>query len=95
MKRTTPGPWRVNDVHGLSIVYGPKGERVADTNFYGNPDEIAQADARVIALVPDMLDALRALAHVAVWDDDSDRQAFDQAFALADAVLKKIDERDV
>jgi hypothetical protein len=40
-----------------------------------------------------LLAALKALAHVATWDDDTDRAEFDAAFALAEAAIAKAEAR--
>ena len=83
MTKHTPGPWALDD----ESIYAPDGEgwkQVAEIpNWRTNPGEVLtpedNANARLIAAAPDMLDALRKAekgldkafdghAHGLVWD---------------------------
>jgi hypothetical protein len=65
MSNYTPGPWRVkpNSVGGPTV--GPEGSVVADIRTYGGPHvggrqhPQTDANARLIAAAPDLLEALR------------------------------------
>lgn len=66
MSNYTPGPWRVkpNSVGGPTV--GPEGSVVADIRTYGGPHvggrqhPQTDANARLIAAAPDLLEACRA-----------------------------------
>lgn len=65
MSAHTPGPWQVkpNSVGGPTV--GPEGSVVADIRTYGGPHvggrqhPQTDANARLIAAAPDLLEALR------------------------------------
>lgn len=69
MSNYTPGPWRVkpNSVGGPTV--GPEGSVVADIRTYGGPHvggrqhPQTDANARLIAAAPDLLEALQALVN--------------------------------
>jgi len=56
----TPGPWEHDNT--WNIIYGPKGEEVAAIHSAGSSRRcdkpIAQANAQLISLAPEMLSAL-------------------------------------
>ena len=53
----TPGPWHVSMKPG-PIVYGPQGEQVANMHVAMLDQEEHKADAKAIAAVPQLLEAL-------------------------------------
>lgn len=63
----TPGPWRLVEtagrfdtrVNGYLIKYGPVGNWLAHVEACGNAALDNEANARLIAAAPDMLEALR------------------------------------
>ena len=65
----TPGPWKVTDMHpeeGCRSIRGPKFEYVAEvcvvTTMHGdNSDEVREANARLIAAAPALLEALERI----------------------------------
>lgn len=67
----TPGPWWVEDSdHPMG-----EGREVYDgfgrtASVYGDP-ATAVANARLIACAPEMLDALKRIAHKQLWGDGS------------------------
>lgn len=66
MSAHTPGPW-THEVHELSSGYSAI---VYDANGYrlGGFDHLTEADARLIAAAPEMLDALkRAVIEMEMW----------------------------
>ena len=65
--KRTPGPWHTGG-HGNTIIYAADGWAVADVKVYHNRHNgygETQANARLIAAAPDLLDALEA---VKAWD---------------------------
>lgn len=92
----TPGPWRKRGVN--KIVCGPEGNTVADVR-YKNGD----ADARLIAAAPDLLEALRKIT-LAVAMQDKDQlypdtregwmMAADDIEAIARAAIDKAEGRE-
>lgn len=71
----TPGYWHVGMNPG-PIVYGPKGEQIADLTADLLPREETKANARLIAAAPDLLALatwmldMRTKGHgLAGWDD--------------------------
>ncbi|QEL18751.1 hypothetical protein PX52LOC_05788 [Limnoglobus roseus] len=86
----TPGPWRVDSGMGsLSYVRAKSGELVASCTWMhsdGKPIE-AQANARLIAAAPDLLDALEAM-----WDSactNASSTPSKAAFIKAHAAINK------
>lgn len=59
-QKFTPGPWHVGMRPG-PIIYGEKGEQVADLCARLVPDEETRANARLITAAPELLAALRAI----------------------------------
>lgn len=71
----TPGPWHVGDnFSGPTIVYNQKGWCVADCRApHGkfHPDGAREANARLIAAAPDLLEALRYLLAQTIEQDEA------------------------
>jgi hypothetical protein len=110
MSAHTPGPW-------VAAFTGPHVEtrhgfwKIAPVDASGRPDwdrEVAataddnEANARLIAAAPDLLEALRSLfaleAVRGLWDDGPEGEgwpsrALSQAIAAGDAALAKADGR--
>ena len=98
--RTTKGPWRVvgkrdKDYAGAVVVDHSKGNIVADCNVlgfgkYSRTEKECEANARLIAAAPELLEAAKRLAKC---EDDCQAIAFpsreDCAFARA-AITKAI-----
>lgn len=59
-QRHTPGPWHIG-MHPGPIVYGPKGEMIADLRHDLLEKGEHIANVRLIAAAPEMLEALRAM----------------------------------
>lgn len=57
MTKHTPGPWHVGMKPG-PIIYGTKGDQVADLRGFLDIDETS-ANARLIAAAPCLIEALR------------------------------------
>jgi hypothetical protein len=60
----TPGPWHVGVRQAEKIVYDSTGWAVANATVYHGENDIEQvnANARLIAAAPDLLDALQRIA---------------------------------
>jgi len=88
----TPGPWIAFDdgfVRGIIL------EPIASTRFNDNSGppqdlKIANANARLIATAPELLDALQAI--VAAWDSPKERAALSYVHleAAKDVIAKAI-----
>lgn len=72
MSKHTPGPWpwaytgdgkRI--VIGKGLVEGPNGYEVAEVYSDDCPREVAEANARLISLAPEMAEALRMMCDAA------------------------------
>jgi hypothetical protein len=62
MSERTPGPWRLSWPNDCLVV-GDDGEEVAETcGDYARHYERMEANARLIAAAPEMLEALKAIA---------------------------------
>ena len=90
----TPGPWelRPNEDGILSVLESQTGDRVCELLY------CFDEDARLIAVTPLLLAALKRLMHIAVWDDDfdaDDRKEFDAAYAEAEAAVAAAEGREV
>ena len=76
----TPGPWEVATKADKFIIDSPKTKnlqygRIADVQQYGDesagPMRVeAEANARLIAAAPDLLEALMTLPQTMFWSDD-------------------------
>ena len=61
----TPGPWTADPEFDYQSVLGPDGVQVADCSITVNPrygkrtNEINEANARLVAAAPDLLEALK------------------------------------
>lgn len=95
----TPGPWEFGQVGKLGTWVRPSNERASfgdialihdQVTSAGSPErsqEIAFADAQLIAAAPDLAKALRALYDFERYDDDDSRLI--DARVLAQAALAK------
>lgn len=89
MTKHTPGPWALDD----ESIYAPGGEgwkQVAEIpNWRTNPGEVLtpedNANARLIAAAPDMLEALQALAN---WGPFQNGYAPDDAFSKIQSMTR-------
>ena len=64
MSKHTPGPWRVHgdfDRYERTSVEGDDNMLVAEADCYDRPQEVLEANARLIAAAVDMLEALEAI----------------------------------
>lgn len=57
MTKHTPGPWHIGMKPG-PMIYGSKGEQVADLTARLLPDDETTGNARLIAAAPELLAAL-------------------------------------
>jgi hypothetical protein len=66
MSKHTPGPWAYAWAGGIALVF-QKGEATIASIPYDDDNEIPQveANARLIAAVPDLLEALKGVLRVA------------------------------
>ena len=82
----TPGPWNY-DRSGYSLYVNSGRELVTALSMDGKRLETSEANARLIAAAPDLLEALKS---VIAWLDASDESAFsDSQLALARAAIAK------
>lgn len=83
----TPAPWKQYQWEDkiYASVRGPDGRCVADCG--SRSDQIAQANARLIAAAPDLLEALRYIAGLDTSQDASPAQCSAVAVAM-DAIAK-------
>ena len=61
MSKHTPGPWRVVDSWNDHMVEGQNGEEIIWQDGPHNTPTINEANARLIAAAPDLLEALEDL----------------------------------
>jgi hypothetical protein len=64
----TPGPWSAarSKLNDLWTVYAPKEKNIAAVHDpYGDDDAVSEANARLCAAAPDLLDALKVMVLVA------------------------------
>ena len=95
----TPGPWpwqytsdRKRIVIGAGLVEGPNGYEVAEVYSDDCPSEVAEANARLIAAAPDLLEAVRAF--VERFDSGQGRRAYtDHVAGLMRSALAKAESR--
>lgn len=85
----TLGPWHVGMKPG-PIVYGPKGEQVADLRADLISKDERLANLRLIAAAPELLEALKGILAVANVRVDDPRCA---AFDFARAAIAKATSR--
>ncbi len=52
----TPGPWHLSPT-GRYVRYGPDGANICDLEAFGGPREEGEANARLIAGAPELLEA--------------------------------------
>jgi hypothetical protein len=82
----TPGPWNY-DRSGYSLYVNSGRELVTALSMDGKRLETSEANARLIAAAPDLLEALKS---VIAWLDAPDESAFsDSQLALARAAIAK------
>lgn len=83
----TPGPWHVGDHRGI-IVYDVNGIAIADAKtFHGKHGEgAAEANARLIAAAPELLEALIALVE---FDPSIHRKEGPARYAKAREAISK------
>lgn len=78
----TPGPWRVGMKPG-PIIYGTRGEQVADLTAQFVPDDETRGNVRLITAAPELLacllDVLDADGDLDVMDFDRYRAAIAKA----------------
>lgn len=80
----TPGPWRISDLQRNIVVAGKHSNSVATCYIVGITDtmETAEANARLIAAAPDMLEALRGFLTIGYYPET--RAAAEAAIAKAE-----------
>jgi hypothetical protein len=95
MSKHTPGPWKWNkNYHGLD---GPRGEAILDYAAYEGmwvPDyagDWAEANARLIAAAPELLEALQMLLVACDTSDDCQYGTLGTSFVrnIASAAIAK------
>lgn len=70
--KQTPGPWHVGMKPG-PILYGTKGEQIADLRGHWLEDSEHMADVRLIAAAPELLEALKvAQKALEYWGDKAE-----------------------
>ena len=74
MSEYTPGPWYVKRNGVRSPVNSEDGRHIAMINYSPMtiPDEMHEANARLIVAAPDLLEALRAIYKEAFSENDPD-----------------------
>lgn len=95
----TPGPWKAGLIGGPSglrpAIYGEKhGEQIADMSADLIPEDENNANARLIAAAPELLEALQALfEHCAMthkhWGENSNLKESNAAQEAARAAISK------
>jgi hypothetical protein len=83
----TPGPWNY-DRSGYSLYVNSGRELVTALSMDGKRLETSEANARLIAAAPDMLDALQRAREVLLWNLGDDAR-IDAAFAAVSAAIHK------
>ena len=90
MSEHTPGPWRTRD-SGMGLtsrhVFGPKGQYIAE--IWGDAT-IRPANARLIAVAPEMLIALEEVDSVINRDGIQSIQEWDKRLRAVSITLRKI-----
>lgn len=89
----TPGPWHIGMKPG-PIVYGPKGEQVADLTADLIPKDERLANLRLILSAPELLDALDTLTLVVgLTPIAGNKSALQEAFNAARIAIAKATSR--
>lgn len=77
MSKHTPGPWPMEYtgdgkriVIGSGLVEGPNGYEVAEVYSDDCPQGLAEANGRLIAAAPDLLEALLAVRETCLFSED-------------------------
>jgi len=83
----TPGPWNY-DRSGYSLYVNSGRELVTALSMDGKRLETSEANARLIAAAPDMLDALQRAREVLLWNLGDDSR-IDAAFDAVTAAINK------
>ena len=92
MNKHTPGPWRVVDSWNDYMVESQNGEEIIWQDGPHNTPTINEANARLIAAAPDLLEALEHMlhrAHPAYVDDDFMQEKLITAIEIARAAIAK------
>jgi len=85
----TPGPWTVSvPCMGFSAINGPSGKLIfglaAGSVAEKQPDNVCDANARLIAAARELLETLQAMIDEYVWGDDS------EIAVSAQALIRKV-----
>jgi hypothetical protein len=98
MRKHTPGPWKYNgysiegDFHGWRVYLPSVFSR--SITVEGASAEEADANARLIAAAPDMINALHPLAHFSGdFSDPEDQERLLALFAAARLAIAKAEGR--
>ena len=93
----TPGPWKV--LHhtapqhdGDRAVYGPGNKLICDMNGGPNDDNVTLANARLIAMSPELLEALKRVREAFYVDGTS--KALRVAFEGTKEIVAKAEGRE-
>ena len=84
MSKHTPGPWRVVDSWNDHMVESQNGEEIIWQDGPHNTPTINEANARLIAAAPDLLDAL-----VMVLDDPNALDGRPRTYEIVCAAIAK------
>jgi hypothetical protein len=84
MSKHTPGPWRVVDSWNDYMVESQNGEEIIWQDGPHHTPAIKEADARLIAAAPDLLDAL-----VMVLDDPNALDGRPRTYEIVCAAIAK------
>jgi hypothetical protein len=86
----TPGPWIVKRAGGIDVMTADRRLLIADCagNKVGGYEE-SQANALLIAAVPDLLEALKALLRESVNESGAPLRPSREAIATAQAAVVK------
>jgi hypothetical protein len=87
MSNYTPGPWKVNEAHGYTVM--GEGEEVASTWLAPVSDAAALANARLIAAAPDLFRLLEEARDI-ISDHLPAYEAWLDASAIA---IAKVEEQ--
>ena len=88
MSKYTKGPWRVGDA-GFAV-FGPKGNPKTIARIVHCGEEIASeenlANARLIAAVPELLEAAKLMLRSMLESDDNTRLSVGDLIRIADII---------